>query len=300
MTFFFYITIVVHTWPRRDTSELPVWQIANLIVRIPCLYRIYMDERKIDLNDDEAALWRYFYRHSGLSQFKALLSPTLKVLTFKKGEEIPTKKFIYVILDGLVEGDIRHKCGKEERITLRSGELFPLEAMAVNYMPQETVFSRSWLTPKAHTDVKIFAIPTETSKAFSRDHNARDAWMTMLIVPKSEIAERPFRGNEIDSKEDDSIFLAPENELLPERNPIFDPLEEEEEPYSLLAGPGKGLSNALSHLLLHTKMSFCLPWPFGHCPTGLRRSSNRPTSRWIYEKQFCVIDEVVIFSLRGA
>jgi len=203
---------------------------------------MYYDERQINLETDEQEmLWRYIYRHSGLSKarFRSLILPTSELVTFKEGEHIPCTEHFYIILDGLVKTDVIHDevPNVKHKIKMTSGEMFPLVHMYLNYMPRESFFNRSAMkTTAASKTVRAFAIPVDGLKDISVNPDARDAWTAILIVSLAEIAERPYvdaaAGNV--SNKDNSNSKDNDNLLANIINPLFNPLHPSEEPVPLL------------------------------------------------------------------
>jgi hypothetical protein len=90
---------------------------------------MFHDERNIELDDDHEALWRFIYRHSGLSklQFKTKLCPHVNVIDVKPGQELDMKCF-YIILDGVVAAEaFNGNTGRKHTFPLLSGQTFPLQ-----------------------------------------------------------------------------------------------------------------------------------------------------------------------------
>ena len=132
---------------------------------------MYYDEREIHMTEEQEALWRYIYRHSGLSkaQFQYLICPTLQLQTFRKGSPIPTNDWVYIVYDGIVESKVAHlTSGVVQNVEMFSGELFPIENVYMDYCSHERIFRRRRMHPIAATaTVRLYAIPTETLKALS-------------------------------------------------------------------------------------------------------------------------------------
>lgn len=237
---------------------------------------MYYDEREINLTEEEAALWRYIYRQSGMSkaEFKGLICPTLQLLSFDKGDAIPTANWFCIIYDGIVNAEVAHKSGVDRKIEMYSGEMFPIEHLYLEHMPQESHFSRTRIKPIAATPVRLFGIPKATLKYLSINHSTHDAWMAMLIASLAEIVERPYRGKTTEAIQTNAQIT--DSVLGAEINPLFNPLEASEEPDPLSAGSTKAWSMPIRHLLKYAKMSFYVPWPLGVWPVGLRHSLPPP------------------------
>jgi hypothetical protein len=144
----------------------------------------------------------------------------------------------------------------------------------MDYMPQLNVFIHTWMTPIAATDVKMYCIPSKHLKEFSNNHQARDAWMALLIATLAIIAERPYH-NDIDpfafvEDEENTVHIS-------KRSSLFDPLAASEEPNPLLAGSTHVLERPFKHLWESCKLSVFVPWPMGSWPVGMRHVLPPPT-----------------------
>jgi hypothetical protein len=268
-------------WSGNISVDTIVWSALNVFLHGTGVIRIYYDERGVDLTDDQAMLWRYIYRHSGLSkaQFLGLICPSLHVLKFAKGQVLPTDGMFYIIRDGVVDAEVAHTTsGVNHNFRMYSGEMFPLQHMYIDYMPQQNVFIRTTFKPIAATAVTVYGVPKQTLKDLSKNHETKDAWMGLLIASLAEIAERPYaRQNWMDILSGGETVAVSEDRLASQRSPLFNPLQPSEEPEPLLAGSTKALSRPFAHLWKYCKLSVYIPWPFGAWPIGLRHSLHPPT-----------------------
>lgn len=262
--------------------DILVWASLNLfLVHGPAVLVMYWDERDVShtLSDDQKKLWRFIYRHSGLSmgQYAHLIAPTLELKSFKAGENVPVSDYFYVILDGMFEADIKHHDHPDDvqRIQMYSGELFPLVHMYNDYMPTDNFFGKQNMKPFAACDSRAFAIPLETLHGLGSHPDAKETWIALLIATLATIAEKPFMesklntGSEAQIEESRRIMMTNENSL-------FDPLQPAEEPEPNAAGSGQGLKHPIAHLWYYMKLTFIIPWPLGHWPVGLRHSLPPP------------------------
>lgn len=269
-------------WSGGVSVDTIVWCCLNIFIQASGVIRIYYDERRIELPEELAMLWRYIYRHSGLSKnkFHSLICPTLRVLTFEAGEAIPTDGMFYILRDGVVGGEVVHQTTlAREDVRLFSGEMFPLKHMHIDYMPRDNVFTRSIFEPVAVTRATLYGIPRTTLKDLSNDHQTKDAWMALLIASLAEIAERPGkkeRRSDVSNGDGDAEAVAGDDTTAGRRNPLFLPLHPSEEPDPLMAGSTRALSRPLAHLWKYMKFSFYVPWPIGTWPIGLRQSLYPP------------------------
>ena len=276
--------------------DLVVWSILNLVVvHGSDVIRIYYDERRIEFETEEfEMLWRFLYRHSGLSkaQFQALVLPNLQLQSFREGGLIPCQDHFYIILDGMVLSDIVHEDhpSKKHKIRLASGDMFPLLHIYKNYIPRKAIFHRSAIrNPVVETHLlRAFCIPLKQMEEMASHPRARAAWTAMLIAATAEIAERQytnsFSSNESLINESRTAKRMSSTENLADDNlnskyhPLFRPLSASEEPDPLLAGAGGGLSKPLRHAWRYMELSVYMPWVLGgRWPVGLRHSLMPPT-----------------------
>jgi hypothetical protein len=291
----------------RMALDLVLWSAVNLfLVHGSSFLRLVYDERHIELPSEEhEMLWRYFYRHSGLSrvQFEALILPHLKLVVFSEGESIPCKDNFYMILDGTVVCNIYHESapGQPQRLRLASGDMFPLRHISQNYTPRMSVFHKTVVfNPSAESTLcRAFSISRTQLEAMAVHPHARDAWTALLIATLAEIAEQKYtkegvvvdleananqgsaRGGSVvldSSRHSDSIATS---SLY---HPLFGPLDPSEEPDPLLAGGGGGFSKPLQHIGRYLKLTAFLPWPCGTFPSGLRHSLRQPTEPERYKR----------------
>jgi hypothetical protein len=283
-----------------------IWASLQIFINGMSVIRIYYDERKIVLNnDDEEALFRYVYRHSGLSkaQFQNAFCNNqrkkkkktagtyteddadedeeeneLKIVEYEPKEKINIdRKFFFIVLEGVVSSNVK-MVGSNDRfhdtINFKSGQMFPIGFMAYDFMPTENIFMNTYITPIAATKVKLYRIPLQKIRSMSQNPKTRDAWMALIISMMASIAERPYINDENNNYDQSCV-----------RSHLFDPFKENEEPNPLLAGSSSSSSSSSSllllfhpilHLLTYIKMSFTLPWPFDNYPTGLRHNLHPP------------------------
>lgn len=134
-----------------------IWSGINIFIHVALSIRMYWDERPItSLSEEEEALWRFIYRHSGLSktQFHGSISPELQILSFEKNEQIPLEDVCYIILEGKVNLEIMKESSTglvREHASIYSGHMFPLQHMNIDNMAQPKLFSRSSVNPVAAT-----------------------------------------------------------------------------------------------------------------------------------------------------
>jgi len=243
-----------------------VWAVISLYVHGCSLWCLLLDERDVKMTDDEAALWRMFYRTGGLSQrlFHSIVACHLKVVEFDPGQEIPTKDDFYIIYHGQVKmevfgvDDATHKFNR----IIFSGEMFDLNFLGL--FVERTIFERTRIKMTSITKSKLFRIHRDDMKIIAKNSLAKGIWQALLINQLSFIVES--------YAEQCPISRLAEQK----RDRIFEPLEPWEEPSSVLAGSGKALKLSFSHIMHYMKSSFSPPLPFRGHPTGLRQTQLPP------------------------
>ena len=298
---------------QRLAVDTMVWSSLNLLMHGLSVIRIFYDERHVELTTDQegAPLWRYIYRQSGLSKekFKKFILPTLELVEYEPGQEIPLEGRFFIVLEGVCHAEAEHlsmsttsvsvpeqqhlqnqeqeqnQRSQSIRISIVSGQMFPLQHMCLEYMPTDNVFTRTWMSPVvAATHCKLYSFPSQRMKDMSKHSATRDAWMALLVSTLAMIAERPYFQQQQQQQQDQhqnsmnsDPYCYDRSLHFETRNRLFDPLEPSEEPDHLSAGSSFVLENPFGHLWHSMKQSFYFPWPIGQWPIGLRHNMSPPT-----------------------
>ena len=240
------------------------------------------------------ALWRYFYRRSGISRllFKSHVAKCFELIDAKAGEALDTSTFFYIILDGSV--DIKTTVtGSTRDYTLVSGESFDIKHLQPLFRVRSAYMKKSQrMSPFVHQDIvatvavdaKLFRCSHESMHGLCNTPATKDASQGLLIATLSDMAEREYM--KYPPLPNDSVtkdMLDEENQLpkgiyatfKSTRSAVFAPLEDFEQPARFLAGSGsfKGIHNHILHTL---KVAFLLPWPFMAWLPGLRQIGSLP------------------------
>jgi hypothetical protein len=246
-------------WPHARSSggifvDTLLWSIIGLYVHGSSLICLILDERQVSLTDDEAALWRMFYRTGGLSGklFKTIVAPHLEIVEFEAGEYIPTEDFFYIVYTGRVTLQVYGKDElKVERKTY-SGEMFDLKHLGM--FNEKSIFEIHRLHCTSETKSKLFRFSRVDMKKIAHHRLAKGVWQSLLINNLS-----------FDSKFGESYC-----------DKFFDPLEDFEQPKEWASGSGTALKNPELHLYRYMCRSFSPPWPLGGHLTGLRQTLLNP------------------------
>ena len=245
-----------------------VWASLGLYINGSSLISLIMDEKRVHFTDDEAALWRMFYRTGGLSAclFKSIVSDHFKVVEFGPGDIIPTDCYFYIIYKGFVHLDVYEKKERKLHRTALSGEMFDIQYLGMFH--QGSVFERSEIRCRSLTNTKLFQFSRDDIVEISHSPFVKGVLQALLINNLSFVVES-YRSFVVEQQ------LISDN---PARfsdhycDKIFSPLADWEKPKNMLAGSGAALSNPLWHLMIYIYRSFALPWPVSGHPAGIRQT----------------------------
>mmetsp|Transcript_10136 Transcript_10136/g.19508 ORF Transcript_10136/g.19508 Transcript_10136/m.19508 type:complete len:355 (+) Transcript_10136:85-1149(+) len=264
-------------WPNvTNSGYLPLdslfWSIAGLYVHGASLLNLILDERPVELNEEEAALWRMFYRTGGLSArlYKNIVSPYVKVVTFKPGEEIPVEDFFYILYKGnihlkIYEGEVL----KRERETMHSGAMFDMKYLGM--FAEDHFFLDHSIACTSKTTCTLFCFSRADMKKIAQHHLVKSVWQSLLINNLSALLEKYM-------EKEGHYSSDPED-----TDRIFGPLEDWELPRSDAAGSGSALKYPWNHFWNSLYRQFSPPWPFGNHLSGIRQTGlsapvNSPSS----------------------
>jgi hypothetical protein len=222
---------------------------------------LLLDERAVELNEEEAALWRMFYRTGGLSAkiFNTIVAPYLRVIEFEAGQEIPTEDYFYIVYTGRINLKV-YEDEKQmvERKSL-SGEMFDLKDL--NMFADNSYFSTHKIKTVTETHAKLFRFSRDDMKKIAHHRLAKGVWQALLINNLSFVVESYLEKDRYSTRYSETYC-----------DKIFDPLETWEQPTSWLSGSGTALKKPLEHLVRYIHRSFSPAWPFGHHFTGIRQT----------------------------
>jgi hypothetical protein len=243
-------------WPNAWASggvlvDSLLWSLIGLYVHGSSLVCLILDEREVTfISEDEASLWRMFYRTGGLSArlFKMIIAPHLEIVEFEAGENIPTENYFYIVYTGRVNLQVYGKDDLKVERTTFSGEMFDLKYLGM--FNEKSIFEINTLTCTSETKTKLFRFSRVDMKKIAHHRLAKGVWQSLLINNLSW-----------DSKFGESYC-----------DKFFDPLEDWEKPKQWAAGSGSALKNPELHLYRYMCVSFSSPWPFGGHLTGLRQT----------------------------
>ncbi|KAL7526937.1 hypothetical protein ACHAXR_004318 [Thalassiosira sp. AJA248-18] len=295
-----YATIIAFYFSIGANIENYVWCFACLYLHGSSAVRILLDEGPVVLDEEkeQEALWRFFYRRSGISRllFKCYVATCFELIDAKEGTHLDTNQYFYIILDGAV--DMKSTvAGQTKENTLVSGQSFDIKHLrplamgrsAYNKQHQRmTPFINQEISATVSIDSKIFRCSSEQMRDLYSHRAAKDASQGLLIATLSDIAERQYMTNppipndsmrfDMVDEENGQLLESVRSTYISERSAIFAPLEDFEEPPSYLAGSGSFVG--LRKHILHTfKVMFLAPWPFMPWLPGLRQIGSLPVPK---------------------
>lgn len=288
------------------------WNAMGCYVQLSGLVRLLLDERKVPMDEEESAVWRMFYRYSGISRmlFKMNILDYGRFDTFAPGAQIideieETAMFpadgydnvtymhdvithrenanavsepeherrLYIILEGHVRA-VTNIHGKKTHLRFSSGDMF--EFRYLNLFGVHAGFLDSSMSARARTVVRTFSIPVKSLELMATGSGPmRQAWLSTIIAHISREAERPdlYYDRQADlGVADDTDLVEP----LMRRASIFDPLSDEELPPPDSPGSGMFFKRPVLTLYKLCRETFTPPWPFQRPFPGLRHKLDVP------------------------
>jgi len=239
--------------PHFVALDTLLWCVMMIYVHGSACATLLLDERYVKLSDDEAALWRMFYRYSGISRmvFKREILSMGSFREFRAGDCIVDEKKItdevnlHIILDGMVDANITEN-GTKRLVRLGSGGIFDFKFL--NLFRLGVGFHEQSMTVTATSErVKTFALNDNVIQSMERGSvNMRLAWQAVIISVVARAAEKPAGFSQSEAPRAD----------------IFAPLNDSELPPAKMSGSGRCLSTPCSSLFNLVWNSLELPWPF--------------------------------------
>jgi CRP-like cAMP-binding protein len=246
-----------------------VWAILGMYVHGSSLVCLLLDERRVELGDDEAALWRLLYRTGGMSQrlFENDVLPYLEVVRLCAGDPINTSGYFYIVYQGRVRLRVLGPDGSvHEDRTKGAGEMFDFKHM--DLLQSGSVFLENHICCKAESSpVVLFRFRKEDMKQIANRRCSKSMWQALLINNLSNLVEQ-FIENEAGVNGE---YEFDQEGACKRGDRMFGPLQDFELPPPDVAGSGAALSRPLVHLWRSWQRAVNLPWPLGHHPTGIRQ-----------------------------
>jgi len=288
-------------WP--DASSLGgialdslLWSLVGMYVHGTSLLCLLADERRVvDLTDDQAALWRLFYRTGGLSErlFREIVAPNMQVVELDANQVVDTESHFYIIYKGTVrlqvvsssESDGDHPVFIVKREVLkRSGEMFDLKHL--DMFSDDISFFTDRIVCTTTTRAKLFRFNRGDTKRIAHHILAKGVWQSLLInnlsfvleAYESKLSNSPSSATTATATSDAELGgnAVDDDSDLDYCDKIFAPLQEWEKPKHVDPGSGSALRWPVAHLSYSFRRHISLPWPLGSHPTGLRQTQLPP------------------------
>ena len=302
-------------WPDvTNTGYIPIdglfWSCAGLYVHGASLLNLILDERPVQLSDDEEALWRLFYRTGGLSArlFKNIVSPYVKIVTFEPGQVIPTEgtkmdnllscqtawflrtshsppsslrlpvisDFFYILYKGEVLLRVYGQDGQfvTERATMNSGHMFDMKYLGM--FTDDHFFLDHSIACTSITASTLFCFSRDDMKKIAQHHLVKSVWQSLIINNLSSILEKYVQrqhttnGNTTTTTTNSKADKPSLSTRDTATDRIFRPLEPWELPPSAAAGSGTALQHPFLHFWNSLVRQFSPPWQHLH---GIRQTN---------------------------
>jgi hypothetical protein len=240
-----------------------IWALLNMYVNISKAICLLKDEGSVDMNEDQEALWRLFYRTGGLSQkvFYRSVVKDMTMQTFRATERIPMDEGFYIIYRGTVQLQVTNGKTIVSSRKAHSGQMFDFQDL--NLLHNKEGF-KNHQPSEAHaiTPTIVFRFPRDRMADIAKHPDTKAIWQQLLMENLGIIAQRMF----------DKNLNSPASMNKEYESPLFKPLQPWERPNAMAAGSAKALGNPVRHIFASMVWAFEPPWPFGTHRVGLRHS----------------------------
>lgn len=254
--------------PQFIAIDTVIWSVVGLYVHFSSFLQLLYDERSVPLAETEDELWRFFFRHGGITRVlfaRYVLRPG-EIRTFSPGTLIndPTQsERLHLIIRGHVRAHIEYEQG-HRTFDFYSGDLF--EFRFLHQFGLRVGFLDAQMQAVAESEVQTFSIDVGELNRSSFLPSVRQAWQAVLasvLARQAELATSPSRT----SRERESGALASWV------HPAFQPLDASELPPAHTPGSGRFFERPLRNFALLHVHTFSPPFPCTKPLFGLRHSS---------------------------
>ncbi|GKY98722.1 hypothetical protein MPSEU_000828500 [Mayamaea pseudoterrestris] len=254
-------------WPyAADTSneslklDALLWSILNLYLHGFSLVVLLTDEAKVQLTDDQAALWRLFYRTGGMSErifYEVMVSNGhVQVVECDADTTLDTDNHFYILYQGSVTMHIQDARGESIDRQVGRGEIFDFKHLGM--LNQSKYFQETFIRCETKTKAKFFQFSKDSMSQIAHHPLSKVVWQSLLINNLSRAVANARRGN---------LFVSEEC-----ADDIFAPLASWELPDATKAGSGQTLHHPFQYIWLSMRRSCYYPWPCGRSTPGMRQT----------------------------
>lgn len=259
--------------------EQYVFAIVSLYLHGSSAVRLLLDEGPVNLGDDkQEMLWRYFYRHSGVTKllFKKHIGYRFEVKSFKENEPLDPENYFYIIINGSVRLNVEMD-GHKHLFLLRRGYACGAKHLHSCMTSPMLSIQRQKLEASALTECRLYCCTAQNMKEFTMCRAVKDASQGLLTAVLSDIAVKHFfmidaQGGMQDDIENQVLIQQENNEI----SQLFQPLQDFERPKPYLAGGASTAKDVLHHFLHLLRRQLLLPWPLTSWIPGVRQIGSLP------------------------
>jgi hypothetical protein len=261
-----------------------VWGLCNLYLHGSGFLGIFRDERYIKLDESMEPLWHMMYRKSGLSAlvFRTYVAPKFEVVRFSKDSTMSDSDgddggAIYIILDGATQATDN----KGNSMVIPSGGVVGIRHLHLfsHRGRGYKAFEHLDVQAECLTGVTAYRCTKKDMEGLATTSQTKLAWQALLIHGLTEFSEQLYDSKNQTNNDGDDDNNSTTNDIIDgvaiidvERNDVFGPLEDWEQPNPLSSGSGRAARRPLRHLIKSAVKSFLPPWPFYRWVPCLRHS----------------------------
>ena len=257
--------------PHHLTVDMLIWGVVCFYVHMASVVRLLSDERHVPLTDEQAALWRMFYRVGGMSRklFVHHIAAHMQVITVDSGQVLPVDDYFYITLRGTVEIQIFQHGQQLKTAVDGSGCMFDFKSLGL-LQPVTSPMAQHTIKVTTRSSCTLFRFSNADIRTIANVKATKSVWQTVFIGILARIAVQRL-GDGQGQDETATTIMDVSNRTDPDYlDPLFLPLGPSERPNPLAAGSGQALERPLAHIWFCLQRSFSPPWPFGKHLIGLR------------------------------
>lgn len=265
---------------QRDVEQYVI-AFASLYLHGSAAVRLILDERPVSFDDDESEwLWRYFYRHSGVTPllYQRHIGHRFRLQSFEANEALDPENYFYIALEGyarlVVEMD-----GIDHEFDMASGYSFPVKHLHSCMTSPMLSVQGQRLHAATVTECRLYVCSARDMREITDCPWVKDASQGLLTAVLSDISVNHFfriKQQQQQPPPPRSITASEKENETSLISPLFHPLRDFERPKSHLAGGAQSFQDFMRQFLHIVKQSLLLPWPFSEWVPGLRQVGSLP------------------------
>ena len=254
--------------------------------------RLILDERPVTFDNDkdecdELMLWRYFYRHSGVTKllFHKHIGHRFTLRSFQANERLDPENYFYITLEGAVRLIVEMN-GIDNEFDMVSGYAFPAKHLHSCMTSPMLSIQGQKLVAWTVSECRLYVCSARDMKEFTHCPWVKDASQGLLTAVLSDISVNHFFRIRQQQQQQQlppqlhRMSTGREDEqptsLSSRISPLFQPLQDYEIPKSYLAGGSQSFKDSVHQFLYAIKKTLLLPWPLNEWVPGLRQVGSLP------------------------